>query len=647
MDFVDWEKNWRGGTAARVAHCTGVGVMLVAIGMGSPGASSAAPTTCRVFPPVVVSKDIVDLEFSFELGARVEAGDELHVEIPYSFTGENRDDMWEGAQVGDSLAGGYVRVDPVPGAILEPIAIHGSVLGCRLTTGSLDEGALVVVRYRGRAQSAANRFAFRARERRGDVYDVVDVGPDLAVLGGPAHVVRLITPADVGVDEPFSASIVALDPFGNVDIGFAGAVDVSFEGGSAFDHVFTSADSGRRVFDDLWVAEPGTVHPELQADGLDCRTAPMNVFGDPPQWRRFFGDTHFHTGRGNGYRGWIPPGGFVSGGDHRGNFTRDGQAYRYVRDVAGLDWASASEHDVADVEPGILPSDWEASQDVADGYYQPGVFTTFFAWEWTNWLEGHRVVYYRDRGAPVLHRRDERYDTIERLTAGLRSLPVPSLVIPHVMEPDDDHGIWRIPRNGFQRVGEIYSHHNDDRGDDVVDLFEMGRDDPWSYRYAWATGHRMGLIASSDDHFGMPGRDAYSEEAEGAGGLAVALAASNDREGIWDALMSRRTYATTGARILLDFQVDGAVMGSALSCGPEGPYLEVAVAGTSPVDRIEVVRGQDGRYRTWSLDGLGQWSVEAQGRDDGIHPPAMYYVRVVQEDGEMAWSSPVWITGIR
>ena len=50
--------------------------------------------------------------------------------------------------------------------------------------------------------------------------------------------------------------------------------------------------------------------------------------------------------------------------------------------------------------------------------------------------------------------------------------------------------------------------------------------------------------------------------------MAVVLAVENTREEIWDALYARRTYATTGARIVLDFKVNQQHMGSWIEAAP-------------------------------------------------------------------------------
>ncbi len=611
-------------------------------GETGPVAPLPAPVL-RVTPSEMTSRDTTDLIFEYRPRAPLGPGDELLAEVAYSFTGENRDDMWPAAQLTEPDSLGYVWVEPVDGAELEAIRPAASMPGARVSAGAVAPGSAVRVHYRGRVQSAAIPFRFRGRLRPADGSPAIEfrAESDTRVLSRPAVLAHLITPGDVVLDEPFEGVVHLLDPFGNPDWSYAGIVEVEIPGGEIQARNVTAADSGRVVFSSLTASTPGALRPQVRSGGLAARSGPVWVHSTPPDHRRFFGDTHFHTGRGNGYRGWVPPGNWVSGGDHRGNYTRQTFAYHYARNVAGLDWASSSEHDVADRTPGMTDQDWSSSQDTADSVYVPGDFTTFYAWEWTHWMDGHRLIFYRDRGGPVLHR--PTYDTYAKLMETLASLPIPYLVVPHVMEPNPAHEIFLQPPSPRQRIGEIYSHHNDDRGKDVADLFELGLEDPWSYRFAWSIGHRMGIWGSSDDHFGMPGRDAVSAESEGSGGLAVAIATENTREAIWEALEARRVYGTTGARILLDVDLSGAAMGSVISA-PSDRRLRVRVVGSAPLAKVEVTRGQDDEYRTLEVDPEGRESARFTVRDSSSRE-ALYYVRVTQKDGEMAWSSPIWVRG--
>ncbi|MAE70696.1 MAG: hypothetical protein CME06_09535 [Gemmatimonadetes bacterium] len=601
------------------------------------------PPTLGVHPSLVVSREATELRFEFEAHTPLRAGAELHAQLPISIQGENLDDMWEAAQTADSLGGGYVWVDAPAHIAAHGVTDSGWLVGVTIAEGTLRRGETLTVHYRGRAQAAAMPLRFRGRLRRvgSRQWFTFEASSETRVVGAGAAFAQVVTPADVVLGEPFALIIAVMDPFGNPAWGYRDAVTVDIAGIGEFTHLFCAADSARAQIEGLVAGEPGLLRPVARAPGLPVRTAPLLAHESPPLRRRFFGDTHFHTGRGAGYQGWVRPGSWVSGGDHRGNYSRQPLAYAYARDMAGLDWASASEHDVTEFDGGFSEADWEASQDLADELYEPGVFTTFYAWEWTHWEEGHRVVYYRDRGGAVFHRPE--FTTVTALYEALETLSIPSLVIPHVMNAEADNRIWSVPHQGLQRVGELYSHHNDDDGPEIADLFELGVDDSWSYRYAWSLGHRIGVIGSSDDHFGMPGRDGFAPDSEGSGGLAVALATENTREAIWEALDARRVYATTGARILLDLRVNREPMGSAIVRGPAPAEIRVAVAGTAPLDRVEIVRGHEGRYETLNLPAQGRIDLEHRVVDHSLTSPALYYLRVLQSDGEMAWSSPVWV----
>ncbi|MHC4175446.1 MAG: DUF3604 domain-containing protein, partial [Planctomycetota bacterium] len=108
-----------------------------------------------------------------------------------------------------------------------------------------------------------------------------------------------------------------------------------------------------------------------------------------------------------------------------------------------------------------------------------------------------------------------------------------------------------------------------------------------------AQGRRLGVIASTDDHLGFPG--GYRE------GLAAVLATELTREAIFDAIRNRRTYAVTGDRIGLDFQLNGRLMGREL------PYtrhreLAVTVTGWDQLDRVEILKNNRVLARDFPMD---------------------------------------------
>jgi hypothetical protein len=238
-----------------------------------------------------------------------------------------------------------------------------------------------------------------------------------------------------------------------------------------------------------------------------------------------------------------------------------------------------------------------------------------------------------------------------KLWAALEEQGAPFITIPHVMgewtEPDA-HPLWVGVNNEHQPIGEIYSQHNLIAEDgflrDDPQRFELGMEDTWSYQYAWHVGHRIGLIGSSDNHLGIPGANDFTTYVGGPGGLAVALAERNDRGAIWDAFEGRRTYATTGTRIFLDFRIDGHVMGDEFA-STTNPTIAVAVAGTAALERVELVKHDGSGYEVICADEPNSEISSFDYVDADFRESSFYYVRVAQVDVMPLTGSDLPMTG--
>jgi len=157
-------------------------------------------------------------------------------------------------------------------------------------------------------------------------------------------------------------------------------------------------------------------------------------------------------------------------------------------------------------------------------------------------------------------------------------------------------------------------------------------------------------LAGSDGHDGHPG-DAQSPLVKHphlfhfcGSGLTAVLCEELTRENIYEAIKNRRCYATTGPPIALDYNINGAVMGSVINSGKNNkskPRLYVKCGGTSALKELRVVK--NGRIiHTENCAGL--WEYETLFEDNNFIPgeKANYYIRIIQNDMESAWSSPVF-----
>jgi hypothetical protein len=178
-----------------------------------------------------------------------------------------------------------------------------------------------------------------------------------------------------------------------------------------------------------------------------------------------------------------------------------------------------------------------------------------------------------------------------------------------------------------------------------------------------AQGFVFGLVGGSDNHaYGLYQVHSDSDGAVtyGRRGLAIVLGERDEaslRRRVFSGLQSRRTYATTGARILLSFEAVGAAggaiapMGSLVSAAGPVAFRVVAVTastrrgggGCSFVREVLVRDGSDADDR--KLEPVPQvdsvWSDPAPLQDGRPHA---YYVKLVQDDGNIAWSSPIFWT---
>jgi hypothetical protein len=399
---------------------------------------------------------------------------------------------------------------------------------------------------------------------------------------------------------------------------------------------------------DVWI-QALTADQLAESEDQDAERTPY-AFLERPYRRKIVKSRQAHednfvqTEGGNmGYAGYR-----IFWGDIHGQATlSDGlgevdQYYRALMYKAMVDFGALSEHDAfPDVVTG---SEWELLQIGSTSFNGACDFVTLTGYEWTSSEStsgdaryGHRNVYYpADRG-PLLRCTEPKSDTPDKLFEAIG--PSRGLVFPHhpAVGPTWNAAVdWDYHDPEIQRVVEIFSIHG---------AFEcFGNESPYSKNvsqipgHSWQDalqhGHKLGVIGGSDTH---------QMEAGIEGGLTAAYARQLTRRDLFEALYARHVYATTGARIVLLFSVDGSIMGSEVrGRAGERLFIHLAVRGSDRINRIEVLKdnvvlaAKHGRGEVEHLQVTDVEGSEFQGT-------RWYYARVAQYDGHMAWSSPIWV----
>jgi len=309
--------------------------------------------------------------------------------------------------------------------------------------------------------------------------------------------------------------------------------------------------------------------------------------------------------------------------------------FRYMIDPAAMDWVGCCDHDNGNGRE----YSWWISQKLTDIFYQQGKFTPMFMYERSvQYPEGHRNVVFAQRG--------------------IRSLPrLPRL--PPEAPPGQAPDTQMFYRYLKQFNGIVASHtsgtnmgtdwrDNDPTAEPVVEIYQGDRQNyemPGAPRtntdgdsiggwrpkgfvdLALEKGFRLSFEASSDH---ISTHMSYCN----------ILAKDGTREALIDAFHKRHVYGATDD-ILADVRSGEHIMGDAFSTGSL-PELHVKLVGTGPFAKVHVVKDNKYVYTTEPKTAKVDFSWKDTTPSTG--KTSYYYVRGEQEDGEIVWASPMWIT---
>jgi len=310
--------------------------------------------------------------------------------------------------------------------------------------------------------------------------------------------------------------------------------------------------------------------------------------------------------------------------------------YHFAREVSGLDIAALTDHaDFGMIQ--IKGEVWKRIKDAANDMYEPGGFVTFVGFEWTNWKYGHRNVYYLDGDGPIFRSIDPDCNTPEKLWKLIS--PYEAMTIAHHVGGGPVPIDWSIPPGPNECLVEICSIH----GSSEYYGCESGIYHPEEghfVRDALSRGYKLGIIGSGDTHDGHPGQRSINAPVTGILGV---YASELTREAVWEAFRKRRVYGTSGPKIILNFRVCDSPMGSEVNwAASKGPIpIVFRSVCCDKIDRIEIIRNGIPIFREKGEDVFIQLLIEDPEPPKGT---SWYYARVLQKDGNMAWSSPVWVT---
>ncbi len=265
-----------------------------------------------------------------------------------------------------------------------------------------------------------------------------------------------------------------------------------------------------------------------------------------------------------------------------------GDHFAYARDVAGLQFASQQANDHY-----IDSATWQHIREVSHAADEPGRFVCYLGCEWSPFSEdgGDRNVFYRADAARL--RRSDRFFAEE--------------------VPDPQPDLPRAPEflTAMKKEQVLLGLHVGGRptnldfhAPSIEPLFEIHSThgtSEWFVFDALRRGYKVGITAGTDGVMGRPGAcwPGRRLTRNVRNGLTAVRAGDLSRRGLWSALQARRCYGTSGARILLDVEVDGCGMGGECAVR-DAPEICVCVEGTAAIECVEVLCDTDVVHR-WTV----------------------------------------------
>ncbi|MBI4471646.1 MAG: hypothetical protein HY646_03195, partial [Acidobacteria bacterium] len=369
------------------------------------------------------------------------------------------------------------------------------------------------------------------------------------------------------------------------------------------------------------------VHPAESDDIRRIRDYRASIGGKAYQLLR--GEFHRHTE-------------ISSHRDQDGPFE---EIFRYGLDVAQMDWIGPGDHD-----NGVgREYTWWLTQKQVDLYHHSPTFMPMFTYERSVvYPSGHRNVMFDRRGIRPLPRiapaqqREQLFGTPEGGSPDIKTLYA---YLRHFEGICSSHTSatnmgtdWRDNDPLVEPVVEIYQGHRQNYEEPAAPMAakdapdSIGGYEPAGFVWnAFTKGYKLGFQVSSDH---VSTHISY----------AIVYAEGTSRDAILQAFKKRHSYGAHD-NIILDVRCGEKMMGDEFELATP-PKLDIAVQGTAAVARIDIVRQIDREMPAYvfSTD-QKQQNVKLSWTDTAPKAGAqnMYYVRIRQEDGKMAWASPMWI----
>jgi hypothetical protein len=472
---------------------------------------------------------------------------------------------------------------------------------------------------------------------------------NIDIRGNSLHAIKVLTPSFVAKNKRFDVVLRFEDEYGNLtnDADEETLIELSYENlRENLNWKLFIPETGFIALPNLYFNEEGVYTIQL------LNTTTKEVFRSSPI--KCFPDNNKNLF-------W----GLIHGESERYDSTENiDNCLRHMRDEKALNFFGVSPFESAEETSNDT---WKHLITNITEFDEDERFTSFMGFQWMGSTpdEGLRQFLYLKDGKQILRKKEAKNNTLKKIYKSFNPkelLSIPSLTMAQGYEYD-----FKDFSPEFERVVEIYNawgssectakEGNSRPIKGTVKTGGAPESAKGSIQKALQQNCRFGFVAGGLDDRGVYSDLFDSDQAQYSPGLTAVIAKAQTHEAIAEALYNRSCYATTGERIIIGFYIAGFPMGSEINTADKpglaiNRHISGYVAGTTALEKVEVicngkvVKSLDiprGYALQFAWDHMTPIEKLAITPGDKKPPFLYYYIRVTQEDGHMAWSSPIWI----
>jgi len=331
---------------------------------------------------------------------------------------------------------------------------------------------------------------------------------------------------------------------------------------------------------------------------------------------------------------------------------------RFFRDDKAMQFYATS---CFDSEEETSTANWKNIAVQIAEFNEDERFSAFLGLQWLGSLkeEGLRQLIFTKDNKNILRKKDLKANSLKKIYKTFTSKDL--LAIPSFTMGNDSVYDFKDFNEEFEKVVEIYnawgSSEMSSKEGNLRPISGPCKENPeGSIQKALLEGCRFGFVAGGLDDRGIYSKFFDSPQKQYSPGLTAIIAKDQTRDSIMEALQKKSCYATTGKKIIAGLSVANEPMGSEISTANKpgllyNRYISGYVIGTTKLKEVVLLRNNKVLVRFTPKDYLFDFSfddteplkeIAIKAKED--KPEFIfYYLRAVQEDSHMVWTSPIWI----